>query len=235
MSNGNNLRVLVACEFSQVVTSAFLSVGCDAWSCDILPCAGNFPDRHFCCDVLSVLDKRWDLIIAHPPCTFLSHAGECHFNLTSPKGRSRWYARLSAADFFLSLYNAPCSHVCVENPVGFMNLPSVFRAPDQIIQPFHFGDPVRKRTCFWLRGLPRLTPNSFCKPSLYWSSRSGLYRNVWERDTVHLPSHIRRSVRSVFFPGVASSMASQWTDFLMHKKFGFPRKFPGCQMEFDFS
>lgn len=229
-----SLRVLVACEFSQVVASAFIRLGHDAFSCDLQDCIGPYPDRHIKGDVFTVINDGWDLVIAHPPCTYLAHSGETYFHLSRAGSFSRWESRLSAARFFLSLYNAPCDFVCVENPVGFMNSPGVFMPPTQIIQPYQFGDNVQKRTCLWLRGLPKLEYYHPIKCTSLYLSRSGRVHSVWEKSTLALSSDERRNARSVFFPGVASAMASQWSDFVLWKKYGVPRSFPNMQMEFDF-
>lgn len=141
------MKVLIACEFSGIVRDAFLRRGHDAWSCDLLPTES--PGHHYQQDVREVLGLGWDMMIAHPPCTYLSYAGMVHWN---KPGRAE--KRADAMEFFLSMMNAPIPKVCVENPFG---LPcNSYRPPDQIVNPYDFGEPVRKRTCLWLRGLPAL-------------------------------------------------------------------------------
>lgn len=141
------MRVLVACECSGVVRDAFLARGHDAISCDLLPTAASGP--HVQGDVSPLLREPWDLVIAHPPCTFLSYAAAKYWNRP---GRAA--QREAALAFFMACYHANSPRVCVENPVGWPN--TVFRRPDQVIQPFYFGDRQRKATCLWLRGLPPL-------------------------------------------------------------------------------
>lgn len=141
------MKVLIACEFSGIVRDAFAARGHDAWSCDLLPT--ERPGQHIQGDVREYLTERWDLVIAHPPCTFLTYAGTAHWN---KPGREQ--SRRSAMEFFVACYNANAPKCCVENPFG---LPcQEFRQPSQIINPFDFGEPVRKRTCLWLRRLPIL-------------------------------------------------------------------------------
>lgn len=141
------MRVLVACEFSGIVRDAFAARGHDAWSCDLLPT--ERPGQHIEGDVTSQLARPWDLVVAHPPCTFLTYAGTAHWN---KPGRAE--NRVKAMAFFMACYRANAPKVCVENPFG---LPyKEFRKPDQIVNPFDFGQSIRKRTCLWLRGLPIL-------------------------------------------------------------------------------
>lgn len=141
------MKVLIACEFSGIVRDAFIARGHDAVSCDLLPTES--PGPHIQGDVVAELCKPWDLVIAHPPCTFLSYAGTAHWH---KPGRSE--KRQEAMEFFMRCYRANAPRVCVENPFG---LPcQQFRPADQIINPFDFGESIRKRTCLWLRGLPLL-------------------------------------------------------------------------------
>lgn len=151
------MRVLVACECSGRVRDAFRAKGHDAWSCDIEPSEGS-AKYHIQGDVLAHLNKNWDLIIAHPPCTYLSCVGN-RWLATDP---SRYAKRERALKFFLACYNASAPHVCVENPTGYAN--TKFRKPDQTIHPYMFGEAVKKRTCLWLRGLPMLEPHNPVSP-----------------------------------------------------------------------
>lgn len=153
------MKVLIACEESQRVCIAFRNKGHEAYSCDIKPCSGGYPKWHIQDDVLNHLDKNWDLIIAHPPCTYLSKAGACR--LYPQKGvlnQERYKKGLEAKEFFMKLYNAPCNKVCVENPVSLriFNLPPY----SQEIEPYMFGHPVSKRTRLWLKGLYPLMPTN---------------------------------------------------------------------------
>ena len=196
------MRVLCACEESQAVTLALRALGHDAFSCDIKDCSGGFPEYHIKADVLSVLYDAWDLIIAFPPCTYLSNAGNAH--LHSP-GRSK--LRLAAIDFFYKFVNAPCEHICIENPVGCMN--TIYRKPDQIINPYDFGDSCRKRTCLWLKNLPLLAPDySVPAPDPVYIQSNGKKR-YWV-ETCH--GSDRQTLRSKTFPGIARAMAYQFTN-----------------------
>ena len=153
---GVRMRILVACEESQAVCKSFRAKGHEAWSCDILPCSGGHPEWHIQGNVLEQLEKDWDLIIAHPPCTYLSTAGIRWFNIEryGDKARERYRLRDEALEFSLKIYNSKCKLIVVENPRGFVS--SMFRKPDQIIQPWQFGDSFNKPTCLWLKGLPKL-------------------------------------------------------------------------------
>ena len=141
------MRVLIACEFSGRVRDAFAGRGHDAWSCDLLP--SETPGNHIQGDVLKILNDGWDLMIAHPPCKFLSYAAMGHWN---KPGRAE--KRQEAFEFFMEFVNAPINKICVENPLGYPE--KAYRKPDQTIQPFYFGDNARKRTCLWLKNLPPL-------------------------------------------------------------------------------
>jgi hypothetical protein len=178
--------VLVACEFSGIVRAAFAKRGHDAWSCDLLPT--EIPGNHIQGDVLEVLDKKWDLMIAHPPCTHLAVSGARWFKYKQEKQRN-------AINFFMNLINAPIDRKCVENPISIMS--TKYRKPDQIIQPWMFGHGETKATCLWLFGLPNLKPTNI----------------VTERfDRVHKepPSIDRWKNRSRTYCGVAEAMADQW-------------------------
>lgn len=190
-------KVLVACERSQAVCSAFRSFGVEAYSCDILPPYGNHPEWHIQEDALKVAySGEWSLMIAHPPCTYLSNAGSC--NLYLPDGslsESRLAAMALARDFFFSLLNAPIPRVCVENPKpnGRARLPPC----SQVIQPYFFGDPYSKYTMLWLRNLPGLMATCICEEYTSWTAL-----------------HHSPTVRSRTFPGIAHAMANQWRGFV---------------------
>ena len=200
------MSVLVACECSQVVTSAFLDIGIDAYSCDLQPCYGAFPERHIQRDALEVLYSRsWDLVIAHPPCTYLSQVGYSNFFCDGVIRADRLELAIKARDFFLSFYNYS-GRICIENPVhhNLVELPPY----SQIIQPYDYGEIYSKRTCLWLKGLPGLIstlqcPKEFIKPWVYGGADS---------DDLSL-GHNRQWRRSRFFPGVAAAMASQWRGY----------------------
>lgn len=216
--------VLVACEESQAVCIELRKLGHIAFSCDIKECSGGHPEWHIIRNCLDLVNgfcsfvtsdgavhcvSRWDLIIAHPPCTYLSFAGYKYLNISKygDKAVKRLSDRESAYNFALSIYNADCDHICIENPKGYLN--SRFRSPDQTINPFDFGDPFRKRTCLWLKGLPCLIPDyQLPPPAPVYIDRNGKKR-YWV-DTVS--SKDRQAARSKTFPGIARSMAYQFTN-----------------------
>lgn len=196
------MRVLVACEFSGIVREAFKARGHDAWSCDLLPT--EIPGNHIQGDVLDILDDGWDLMIAHPPCTYLCSAG-LHY---SKKDSARMKKTINAAQFFLILYNAKIEKVCIENPVGYMS--TCFRKPDQIIDPFNFGIPERKKTCLWLKNLPMLVKqtNLHVEPTKTIIRKTGSkagqpYNYYWRQGK-------SSKDRSRTFQCIANAMASQW-------------------------
>ena len=197
------MRVLIACEFSQVVCKAFRERGHEAFSCDLLPTEGN-PDWHIQDDVLEYLDLGWDLLIAHPPCTHIASSGARHFRKKIEDGRQQ-----SAIDFFMRFISAPVERLAVENPVGIMS--NVYRKPDQIVQPFMFGDTDRKTTCLWLKNLPKLVPTNIVEPDLV-RAPSG---RMWSRfyyDSYKLANADKSKFRSRTFKGMAEAMAEQWSD-----------------------
>lgn len=191
------MRVLVACEFSGIVRDAFAARGHDAWSCDLLPT--EKPGNHIQDDVLKHLDEGWDLMIAHPPCTYLSNAGA---RFLYPKGilnRDRLAQGLEAKKFFVQLLNAPILKIAVENP----NPSSIFELPryNQIIQPHEYGHPFTKRTCLWLKNLPVLLPMEIA-PQIESTKVAGNWFNKGGKE--------RQKNRAKTFPGIARAMAEQW-------------------------
>lgn len=191
-------KVLVACEESQVVCKAFRALGHEAYSCDIQPCSGGHPEWHLQVDALEMLKMRWDLIIAHPPCTDLAVSGAAHFKEKQKDGRQQ-----KAVEFFMRFVDADCGKIAVENPVCIMS--TRYRKPDQIIQPYMFGHPEKKKTCLWLKGLLPLTPTN--DVSEYMKT---LPKNKQERLHYLPPSPERAKLRSKTFPGIAAAMAEQW-------------------------
>ena len=191
------MRVLVACEFSGIVRDAFATKGHDAWSCDLLPT--EQPGQHIQDDVLKHLNDGWDLMIAHPPCTYLTYAGAAYWN--DPGRASK---RDAALNFFLALYDAPIEMVAIENPRGYPS--KVFRPCDQEVNPFDFGEPVRKRVCLWLKNLPPLMCGASVavEPSGYCIKSNGRRYNYY----YHQGKSSKR--RSVFFESIANAMADQW-------------------------
>ena len=193
------MKVLIACEESQRVCIAFREKGHEAYSCDIEPCSGGHPEWHIQDDVLKHLDKGWDLIIAHPPCTYLSNAGA---RFLYPKGilnKERLAKGLEAKEFFMKLYNANCPKICVENPVSS----KIFNMPPhtQEIQPFEFGHPFKKKTRLWLKGLEPLKPTEIVEVSES-TKIAGNWFNKGGKD--------RQKNRSKTFEGIAKAMAEQW-------------------------
>lgn len=200
------MRVLVACEFSGIVRGAFAAKGHDAWSCDLLPT--ERPGQHIQGDVLEILNDGWDLMIAHPPCTYLTVTGNKWFK---PEYRDRFpdreKQREDAVAFFMRFANADIPKICIENPIGIMS--TRWRPPDQIIQPYQFGHDVRKRTGLWLKNLPLLMPTEIVEPKIK-INRNGHSASVWHDTTLGLPHEQRGRERSRTFPGIAAAMADQW-------------------------
>lgn len=192
------MRVLVACEFSAIVRDAFRSKGHSAWSCDILPTEGD-PAYHFQQPIEEVLTgvDGWDLIIAHPPCTYLSVAGNKHYHK-----RPDLY---EPAAQFAMMFEQYADKVCVENPVG--RLSTLWRKPDQIIQPWQFGHEATKTTCLWLKGLPPLVPTCVVGRGERHVTKSGKSLPKWYNLP---PSEDRAKIRSRTFTGIAEAMAGQW-------------------------
>ena len=210
------MKVLIACEESQTVCKAFRELGFDAYSCDLIDCSGGHPEWHLKCDALSVLHDHWDLIIAHPPCTYLTVTGNRWFDVSRYGDRAlqRFELRDLAARFFMEFVNCDCPHVAIENPIGYMS--TYYRKPDQIIQPFYFGDPARKATCLWLKGLPLLVSTSVVEPIIVRYKNGKGTDNPWHIDSLKLPKDERARYRSKTFPGIAAAMASQWSAYLLN-------------------
>ena len=204
------MRVLVACEFSGRVRDAFRSFGHDAWSCDLEPTEVAGP--HIVGDVIPLLSEGWDLLVAHPPCTYLSDAGRAW-----AKRPGRHELAMEALAFFLAFFNAPIPRVCVENPKSAI-LNAKVRKPDQVIHPYYFGEPQLKRTCLWLRGLPRLEYSfrddlfgcrTACdKPEPICVGRDG--ERWYATDAARGSGKVRQKNRSRTFQAIALAMASQW-------------------------
>ena len=203
------MLILVACEESQAVTIEFRKLGHEAYSCDILECSGGHPEWHIQGDVLPLLQQKWDMIIAFPPCTYLTVTGNRWFNIEryGEKAIQRYKDREEAIKFFMQFANANCEKIAIENPVGIMS--TVYKKPTQIIQPYMFGDAERKTTCLWLKGLPELKPTNIVKPELY-TYKDGRTDGMWHVKTIGLPAEERSKLRSKTFPGIAKAMAEQW-------------------------
>lgn len=213
------MSILIACEESQVVTKEFRALGLEAYSCDILPCSGGRPEWHLQQDIGPLLKDDWDMIIAFPPCTYLSNAGIGWFNEDKhgAKAVERKANRIKAMEFVMNIFNSPCYKIAIENPVGWLN--SHFRKPDQIIQPYWFGDTESKRTCLWLKGLPKLTHTKIVKPKIYAYYKTGKKKGQPIYGTSYLPfSEDRAIIRSKTFLGIAKAMAGQWADSIYIKQ-----------------
>jgi len=194
------MKVLVACEYSGIVRDSFTRLGHDAWSCDILPTESE--GNHYQDDVLNHLDEGWDLMIAHPPCTHLAVSGARWFT----SGHKPRHLQVEALEFVNKLMNAPIKKIALENPVSIIS--SKIRKPEQIIQPYQFGHPVKKTTCLWLKNLPKLQHTKIVEPEMI--TVNGYTMSRFHYDTFRLPKSIRGKVRSRFWEGVADAMANQW-------------------------
>ena len=180
------MKILIACEFSGIVREAFRKKGHEVWSCDLL--ATEIEGNHYKCDVRKVLNKHWDMIIAHPPCTHLAVSGARWF-------KNKISEQKEAIEFFMQFVNHPCKHIAIENPISIMS--TFYRKPDQIIHPWQFGHGETKATCLWLKNLPLLKPTN----------------EVTGREhRIHMmpPSKNRSKLRSITFQGIADAMAEQW-------------------------
>ena len=234
------MNVLIACEESQRVCAEFRRLGHRAFSCDIQECSGGHPEWHVNGDVLPLLDgkcsfttqdgemhsidSKWDLIIAHPPCTYLTVSGNGWFNVDKygEKAIEREREREQAVEFFMKFVNADCDHIAIENPIGTIN--TRYRRPDCIIHPYYFGDRVRKATCLWLKGLPNLVATDLVDYDYYTTvtktgritTHSGNAYYATDEDGRILRWNDPRTAieRSKTYPGVARAMAEQWSRYL---------------------
>jgi site-specific DNA-cytosine methylase len=207
-------KVLIACEESQAVTIEMRKLGHEAYSCDILPCSGGHPEWHLQQDVTDLIKQHWDLIIAFPPCTYLTVTGNRWFNIEryGDKAIKRHQDRKEAINFFMIFANADCEKIAIENPVGIMS--SKWRKPTQIINPYQFGDAFEKKTCLWMKGLPHLEPTNSVHPPKRKEFKSGKTMPSWYADAWRLPKDERAKLRSKTFPGIAKAMAEQWGSLL---------------------
>jgi hypothetical protein len=230
-------NVIIACEESQRVCIEFRKLGYNAFSCDLLDSSGGYPEWHYKQDVFEVISSRggklqtgkdhyiegdWDLMVAHPPCTYLSVSGAKWFyhpadkdlpienRRAHPKFPNRARDREEAVEFFLKLVNADIEHIAIENPVGIMS--TIYRKPDQIVQPYQFGDEASKTTCLWLKNLPRLESTKIVSRGEYIEFKSGKKIPKWYSDglTKTKTAEDRRTWRSKTFPGFAKAIAEQW-------------------------
>ena len=225
-----NMKVLVPCEESQRVCIEFRKRGHEAYSCDIEPCSGGKPEWHIKADVLPLLngncefrtvdgtthriDEKWDMIIAFPPCTYLTVAGNRWFNdRYGDSAKERLFLREKAIKFFMEFVNADCERIAIENPIGIMS--TEYRKPNQIIQPYMFGNQARKATCLWLKGLKELKPTNFvdCGKILPGGYSVGASADVARDERgkkLSWNDPLTAKIRSKTFPGIAKAMAKQW-------------------------
>jgi site-specific DNA-cytosine methylase len=215
------IRVLVACEESDEVRGRLEKMGLDAWSCD-LQANRNSNAKHYQGSVFDIINDGWDAMIAFPPCTHLAVSGAAHFEKKRKDGRQQ-----QGIDFFMAMVNAQIKHIAIENPVGVMS--KLYRKPDQVIQPYYFGDKAQKTTCLWLKNLPPLYHNG--APNLFddvvtHTDKGEFFEFVdrktgkkkrqpkWYADSLKLSSDERSKFRSKTFPGIAEAMATQWGNYL---------------------
>ena len=236
-----NLNILVACEESQAVTKQFRLLGHNAYSCDLLPCSGNKPEWHFNMDVFKVIKNKggilqngervkingkWDLMVAHPPCTYLAVSGarwfydpnDSHLPMNErnphPKYPDRKKDQEDAIAFFIKLMNVSIKHIAIENPIGVIS--SVYEKPSQIVHPYMFGDEASKTTCLWLKNLCKLEPTEIVGKGERIQFASGKSQPKWYSDAfvkAKTPEE-RRTLRSKTFKGMAEAMAIQWTKYI---------------------
>lgn len=201
------VRILVACEESQEVCKAFRAKGHEAFSCDIQECSGGHPEWHIKGDALELLKQEWDMIIAFPPCTYMTNAGAVRMRVKGEIQQERFQKAMKAKEFFMAFYRAKCPKVAIENPtpMKIVGLPQY----DQAIQPYQFGHPYSKRTCLWLKGLPALTPTEIVEEHTPYvnggnKDKNGNYRQFKGRNERD------QKTRSKTFHGIAMAMAEQW-------------------------
>ena len=196
-------KVLIACEESQAVTIEMRKIGINAFSCDLEPCSGGHPEWHIQGDVLPLLSENWGMIVAFPPCTHLAVSGARWFKQKREDGKQQ-----QGINFFMQFANAKCKRIAIENPVGIMS--TVWRKPNQIIQPYYFGDSYSKKTCLWLKGLPTLYSTNIVDKGKQIKYASGRIMPKWYADAFKLPAKERAKIRSKTFSGIAKAMAYQW-------------------------
>lgn len=226
----NNMKILLACEESQAVCIEMRKLGHEAYSCDLLPCSGGHSEWHLQQDVTLLIKEKWDLIIAFPPCTYLTVS-----NTYMKRGCKKYTAeqavdlRKNAIEFFMIFANADCEKIAIENPIGIMS--TIYKKPDQVIQPFEFGHAESKATCLWLKGLPKLKPTNFvdwkyyrCRCGNIFEAGLGKYgccdypaKILWDNQTKSgqnklPPSKDRHILRAKTYPGIAKAMAEQWAN-----------------------
>jgi len=219
------MKVLVACEESQAITKEFRELGHEAYSCDLLPCSGGHPEWHIQGDALKEaysprdhnFHRKYDLMIAHPPCTFLAVSGNRWlYNKDGSKNEERWENRKKALFFVKQLMNAPIEHIAVENPISVIS--SQIRKPNQIVQPYMFGDEATKTTCLWTKNLPLLDPTNIVGKGEKTVFKSGKSHPKWYADALSKAKtpEERRTLRSKTFPGMAKAIATQYSEYIIN-------------------
>ena len=212
------MRVLIACEESQAVTKEFRRLGHEAFSCDILPCSGGHPEWHYQQDVFEIISMGWDLMISHPPCTYLAVSGAgWMYNKDGTRNEERYQNQMDGLEFVHQLMDAPIARIAIENPISVIS--SYIREPDQIVHPWQFGDEAEKSTCLWLKNLPMLRPTKIVgKGEMYefTDKKTGKKKRqpLWYYQALSkakTPAE-RRTLRSKTFEGIARAMAYQWSD-----------------------
>ena len=214
------MRVIIACEESQAVTTAFRELGHEAFSCDLLPCSGGHQEWHFQESIFDVLkrEQKFDLMIAHPPCTYLAVSGAgWMYNKDGSRNEERWQNQMDGLEFVHQLMDVDIDHICIENPISVIS--SFIREPDQIIQPWMFGDKAQKSTCLWLKNLNKLIPTDIVDKGEFFEWTDGKTgkkkkQPLWYYEALSkakTPAE-RRTLRSKTFPGIANAMATQWSD-----------------------
>lgn len=212
------MKVLIACEESQAVTKAFRNLGHEAFSCDILPCSGGHPEWHYQQDVFEIINKGWDLMIAHPPCTYLAVSGAMHlYNKDGSINQERLNNQNEALEFVKKLMNAPINKIAIENPISVIS--SRIKKPTQIIHPYQFGHEATKSTCLWLKNLPLLKPTNIVGKGEFFNwidKKTGKNKrqSMWYYEALQKAKtpQERRTLRSKTFEGIAKAMAEQWTN-----------------------
>ncbi len=197
------MRVLVACEFSGIVRRAFRELNHDAWSCDLIP-SEDSSIYHLQCDVFEALQEPWDLVIAHPPCTYLCGMG-IWWNAKRPE---RWPLTYAALEFVKRIWDSPAPMMAIENPIGYLS--KNFQKPTQIVQPWHFGESANKPTCLWLRNLPLLVPTNIVDRGEFYTKSNGARMSKWSHITSGTNKAKRAQIASRTFQGIANAMAKQW-------------------------
>jgi len=211
------MRVLIACEESQATTKEFRKLGHEAFSCDLLPCSGGHPEWHYQQDVFEVINEGWDLMVAHPPCTFLAVSGaRWMYNKDGSVNQDRWNNQQKALAFVQKLMDAPIDKIAIENPISVIS--SQIRKPDQIINPWMFGDKAQKSTCLWLKNLPLITPTNIVEKGEFFEwvdKKTGKTKRQaqWYLDALKnaKTKEERQTLRSKTFEGMANAFAEQWT------------------------